>query len=84
MLNCSSVMDVGLSNWLAVGVVGKTNSSSFPRLITFAFPVHFVFLHINQLKQPHQLYDFQFLTNLGCHSNGKCSTPMSCYQRLIA
>ena len=34
MLNCSSGMDVGLSNWLAVGVVGKTNSSSSPRLIT--------------------------------------------------
>ena len=34
MLNCSSVMAVGLSNWLAVGVDGKTNSSSFPWLIT--------------------------------------------------
>ena len=42
------------------------------------------FLHTDQLKQPPQLYDFQFLTNLGCHSNGKCSTPKSCYQRLIA
>ena len=34
MSNCSSGMDVGLSNWLAVGVVGKTNSPSSPRLIT--------------------------------------------------
>ena len=34
MSNCSSVMAVGLSNWLAVGVVGKTNFSSSPRLIT--------------------------------------------------
>ena len=32
--NCSSGVDVGLSNWLAVGVVGKTNSPSSPRLIT--------------------------------------------------
>ena len=37
MLNCSSGMDVGLSNWLAVGVVGKTNSSSSPWLITPCF-----------------------------------------------
>ena len=34
LANCSSVMAVELSNWLAVGVVGKTNSSSSPRLIT--------------------------------------------------
>ena len=34
ILNCSSGMDVGLSNWLAVGVFGKTNSSSSPMLIT--------------------------------------------------
>ena len=34
LLNCSSGMDVGLSNRLAVGVVGKTNSPSSPRLIT--------------------------------------------------
>ena len=27
-------MDVGLSNWFAVGVVGKTNYPSSPRLIT--------------------------------------------------
>ena len=33
MLNCSSVMAVELSNWLAVGVDGKTNSSLSPRLI---------------------------------------------------
>ena len=84
MLNCSSVMDVGLSNWLAVGVDGKTNSSSSPWLITPCFSWHFVFLHTDQLKQPHQLYDFQFLTNLGCCSTGKCSTPRSCYQKLIA
>ena len=32
--NRSSVMVVELSNWLAVGVDGKTNSSSSPRLIT--------------------------------------------------
>ena len=32
--NCSSMMAVELSNWLAVGVDGKTNSSSSPRLIT--------------------------------------------------
>ena len=35
--NCSSGVDVGLSNWLAVGVVGKTNSPSSPRLITPCF-----------------------------------------------
>ena len=35
--NCSSGMDLGLSNWLAVGVVGKTNSPSSPRLITPCF-----------------------------------------------
>ena len=46
MSNCSSVMAVGLSNWLAVGVDGKTNSSSSPRLITscifwvLCFPAH--------------------------------------------
>ena len=34
MSNCSSRVDVGLSNWLAVGVVGKTNSLSSPLLIT--------------------------------------------------
>ena len=34
MSNCSSGMDVGLSNWLTVGVVGKTNSPSSPLLIT--------------------------------------------------
>ena len=34
MSNCSSGMDVGLSNWLAVGVVGKTNSPLSPLLIT--------------------------------------------------
>ena len=34
LLSCSSGMDMGLSNWLAVGVVGKTNSPSSPRLIT--------------------------------------------------
>ena len=34
MSNCSSGMDVGLSNWFAVGVVGKTNSPSSLRLIT--------------------------------------------------
>ena len=28
LLNCSSVMAVELSNWLAVGVDGKTNISS--------------------------------------------------------
>ena len=33
-LNCSSAMDMGLSNWLAVGVVGKTNSSSSAWMIT--------------------------------------------------
>ena len=33
-LNCSSGMVVDLSNWLAIGVVGKTNSPSSPRLIT--------------------------------------------------
>ena len=32
--NCSSGVDAGLSNWLAIGVVGKTNSPSSPRLIT--------------------------------------------------
>ena len=32
--NCSSMMAVELRNWLAVGVVGKTNYSSSPRLIT--------------------------------------------------
>ena len=37
MSNCSSGMDVGLSNWFAVGVVGKTNSPSSPRLITPCF-----------------------------------------------
>ena len=37
-----------------------------------------------KLKQPHQYYDFQFQTILGCHSNGKCSTPMSCHQKSIA
>ena len=30
MSNCSSMMAVELSNWLAVGVVGKTNYSSSP------------------------------------------------------
>ena len=35
ILNCSSVMAVGLSNWLAVGVDGKTNFSSSPWLVTF-------------------------------------------------
>ena len=46
LLNCSSVMAVELSNWLAVGVVGKTKSSSSPRLITpyiswaLCFPAH--------------------------------------------
>ena len=34
MSNCSSGVDVELSNWLAVGVVGKTNSPSSPLLIT--------------------------------------------------
>ena len=34
LLNCSSVMAVELSNWLAVGVDGKTKISSSPRLIT--------------------------------------------------
>ena len=33
-LHYSSGMVVDLSNWLAVGVVGKTNSHSSPRLIT--------------------------------------------------
>ena len=32
--NCSSVMAVGLNNWLAVGVDGKTNFSSSPWLVT--------------------------------------------------
>ena len=46
MLNCSSVMAVGLRNWLAVGVDGKTKSSSSPKLITpcisyaLCFPAH--------------------------------------------
>ena len=58
MSNCSSWMDVELSNWLAVGVVGKTKSSSSPRLITPCisgvpcFPAHY------QLKQLHQKSDF--------------------------
>ena len=34
LLNCSSVMAVELSNWLAVGVDGKNKISSSPRLIT--------------------------------------------------
>ena len=34
MSNCSSGVDVGLSNWFAVGVVGKTNSPLSPLLIT--------------------------------------------------
>ena len=33
LLNCSSVMAVELSNWLAAGVDGKTNSSSSPGLM---------------------------------------------------
>ena len=33
-LDCSSGMVLDSSNWLAVGVVGKTNSPSSPRLIT--------------------------------------------------
>ena len=33
-LDCSSGMVVDSSNWLAIGVVGKTNSPSSPRLIT--------------------------------------------------
>ena len=36
-LNCSSGMVVDSSNWLAIGVVGKTNSPSLPRLITPCF-----------------------------------------------
>ena len=32
--NCSSGMDMGLSNWLAVGVVSKTNSPSSAWMIT--------------------------------------------------
>ena len=34
MSNCSSGVDVGLSNWFAVGVVGKTNSPLSSLLIT--------------------------------------------------
>ena len=33
-LDCSSGMVVDLNNWLAIGVVGKTNSPLSPRLIT--------------------------------------------------
>ena len=33
-LDCSSGMVVDSSNWLAIGVVGKTNFPSSPRLIT--------------------------------------------------
>ena len=33
-LDCSSGMVVDSSNWLAIGVVGKTNSPLSPRLIT--------------------------------------------------
>ena len=69
MLNCSSEMGMGLSNWLAVGVVGNTNSPASPRLITPFFPGQHLYLHTDQLKQPHQLCDFQFLIILGCHSN---------------
>ena len=35
--DCSSGMVVDLSNWLAIGVVGKTNFPSSPRLITLCY-----------------------------------------------
>ena len=79
--NCSSMMALELSNWLAVGVAGKTKFSSSPWLITPAIPGHFVFLHTDQLKQLHQLYDFDFLATHVCCSNERCLTPKSCYQR---
>ena len=82
--NCSSVMAVELSNWLAVVVDGKTNISSSPWLVTPCISWHFVFLHTDQLKQLHQLYDFDFLATHACCSDERCLTPRSCYQRLVA